>query len=133
MGNLGFRRVQHVSLTRPVHSEEAARAFYGGLLGLTEIERPRALSHMDLIWYAIGDDELHLVAEDNPVNTGSGRHLCMQLSDLPALRRALEAQGYPIEDPVAIPGRPRFFCRDPFGNNIEFTVLEGDFRTLQDQ
>jgi hypothetical protein len=31
-------------------------------------------------------------------------------------------------DQTAIPNRPRFFCRDPFGNLIEFTTILGDYR-----
>jgi hypothetical protein len=31
-----------------------------------------------------------------------------------------------------IPGRPRFFVRDPFGNLLEITTLEGDYERLEE-
>lgn len=122
-----IERIQHVSLTRPFGSDEQVRAYYGDTLGLEEIKRPGSLSSMDLIWFRLGDQELHLVAEDAPYNTGSGRHLCLVVDDVPALRQKLEDRGHAIEDAVAIPNRPRFFSRDPFGNNIEFTTIVGVF------
>ena len=121
MTNYTFRRVQHVSLTRPRGSEDAVRHFYGEVLGLTEISRPSTLSHLDLVWYSIGDDELHLVAEDDVDNTNSGRHFCVQVSDLQAVRDRLAASDVRIWDTTPIPGRPRFFCADPFENSIEIT------------
>jgi len=54
------------------------------------------------------------------------RHLCLEVEDLEALRRQLQAAGYRPYDDIPIPNRPRFFCRDPFGNLIEFTTLLGD-------
>lgn len=126
MTTFTIQRIQHVSLTRPRGSEEAARAFYGGALGLTEIPRPSTLSHLDLIWYSIGDDELHLVAEDNPDNTNSGRHFCLQVSDLQAVRDQLTAHNVRIWDTTPIPGRPRFFCADPFENSLEITEFRAE-------
>lgn len=125
-----FRRIQHVSLTRPHGSADTTRAFYGHVLGLVEISPPTALAHLDIIWFRVGDngDELHLIGEDAPINTGSGRHLCLEVSNVPELRARLVEQGHVPEDTTFIPGRPRFFCRDPFGNNIEFTTIEAAFQ-----
>jgi len=82
-----------------------------------------------LIWFKVGEDgdELHLVAEQDPVNTGSGRHFCLVVEDLEATRARLEERGYPTEETTPIPNRPRFFCRDPFGNTIEFTTILGPY------
>ena len=124
MSKLNFRRVQHVSITRPRGSEEQTRRFYGEVLGLAEVPVPETLGHLELIWYGIGADELHLVAEDNPDNTNSGRHLCIEVDDLEALRRRLAEGAIPVRETTPIPGRPRFFCADPFGNGIEFTQIE---------
>jgi len=57
-------RVQHVSLPRPPRSDEATRAFYGTLLGFEEIPAPASLADLDVIWYRLGDAELHLFAEE---------------------------------------------------------------------
>jgi hypothetical protein len=37
--------------------------------------------------------------------------------------------GIETTDRTPIPNRPRFFCRDPFGNLIELTTIMGDYRT----
>lgn len=123
-------RIQHVSITRPPGSEQQTRAFYGELLGLEEVPPPVALKHMDLIWYRLGDTELHLIAEP-PVTDTSGRHLCIEFDDIDALRARLQAAGYSPSDSTAIPGRPRFFCRDPFGNSIEFTTILSNYLDQQ--
>ena len=120
-------RLQHVSLPRPPGSDDAARAFYGGLLGLTEIEPPPTLPGLDLIWYQLGDaTELHLFAEGPMGQDHSGRHFCLAVEDVVALRARLEQAGVSVVGDIPIPGRPRFFVRDPFGNLIEITTIEGD-------
>lgn len=124
MTTFTVKRVQHVSLSRPHGSEVAARDFYGNLLGLVEISPPESLRHLDLIWYRLGADELHLIGEDAPENTGSGRHLCIEVDDLAALRTRLDAAAVSTRDATPIPGRPRFFVVDPFGNGIEFTEIQ---------
>ena len=123
MSTFDIRRIQHVSVTRPQGSGEQARAFYGQVLGLPEIPPPESLRQFDLIWYQLGTDELHLVGEENPDNTNSGRHLCIEVSDLAALRQRLDAANIAVHEAPPIPGRPRLFCTDPFGNRIEFTEI----------
>ncbi len=124
MATFRIKRVQHVSITRPRGSHDQVRAFYGDILGLAEITVPATLRHNELIWYQAGDDELHLVAEDYPDNTKSGRHLCLEVDDLAALRERLGPSGVEIQEATPIPGRPRLFVLDPFGNGIEFTEFE---------
>lgn len=118
-------RIQHVSIPRPPGSHEQARGFYGALLGLEEIPVPESIRDLDLIWYRLGDTELHLFAEA-PVADSSGRHFCIEVQQLEEVRQRLRAAGYEPWNPTRIPGRPRFFCRDPFGNTIEFTTIVGD-------
>lgn len=120
-------RIQHVSIPRPPGSHVAARAFYGGLLGLEEKPVPETIRHLDLIWYNIGEGlELHLFAED-PLDDRSGRHFCIEVDDLDATRAGLTGAGYEPWDPEPIHNRPRFFCRDPFGNTVEFTTILGSY------
>ncbi|MGQ0551018.1 MAG: VOC family protein [Armatimonadota bacterium] len=57
------------------------------------------------------------------------RHICLEVPDLDPARRQLEQAGYTPYDTTPIPNRPRFFCRDPFGNLVEFTTLLGDFKS----
>jgi catechol 2,3-dioxygenase-like lactoylglutathione lyase family enzyme len=124
-------RLQHVSVPRPAGGEALARAFYGELLGLEEIPVPKSLGDRNLVWFRIGENtELHTFPEDNTAPT-SGRHLCIEVDDLKGMQRKLAAAGYAPWDAAVIPGRPRFFCRDPFNNQIEFTTIEGDYLQLQ--
>ena len=124
-------RLQHVSIPRPPGGEAATRAFYGDLLGLAEMAPPNSLNSIELIWFKIGDDaELHVFRED-PLDDPSVRHYCLVVEDLAILREKLSAAGYAPYDDMPIPGRPRFFCRDPFNNIIEFTTIEADYRQAQ--
>ena len=124
-------RLQHVSIPRPPGSDVTARAFYGDLLGLEEIPPPRSLAGLDLIWYRLGDGELHLFAEEPMGQDHSGRHLCLAVDDVETLRERLETAGRSVVGTIPIPGRPRYFTRDPFGNLLEITTIEGDYRELQ--
>ena len=99
-----------------------ARAFYGGLLGLEERDVPPKLDSSELVWFRVGDElELHVYETDDRPN--GSQHFCLRLDDgLDELRRRLEAAGGPVDDTTEIVGRPRFMCRDPFGNRVELTV-----------
>jgi catechol 2,3-dioxygenase-like lactoylglutathione lyase family enzyme len=120
-------RIQHVSVPRPPGSHEQTRAFYTELLGLVEKPVPKTIEHLDLIWYGIGGDmELHLFTEE-PLDDRSGRHFCLEVDDVQAIRVLLESSGYRPWDAEPIHNRPRFFCRDPFGNTIEFTTILGSY------
>jgi catechol 2,3-dioxygenase-like lactoylglutathione lyase family enzyme len=125
-------RIQHVSIPRPPGSEATTRAFYGELLGLEEAPVPQSIQHLDLIWFRLGNMELHLFAEES-INDSSGRHYCLVVDNLKEARDRLVEAGYAPWDTIPIPGRPRFFCRDPFNNTIEFTTIEGNYLELEAQ
>lgn len=124
-------RIQHVSIPRPPGSDAETRRFYGGILGLEEIAPPKALYALDLIWFRLGETELHLFAEEPSGQDHSGRHLCICLDDLQVIQDRLEAAGVAVVGTIPIPGRPRFFVRDPFGNLIELCTIEGDYASLE--
>lgn len=126
--------IQHVSIPRPPgpESREQARAFFGELLGMSEIPVPESVEHLDLIWFQVGDLELHCFAEE-PADDPGGRHFCLVVDDVSAMWQQLQSAGYEPWRPESIPGRPRFFCRDPFGNIIEFTTIEGDYLEFESQ
>jgi catechol 2,3-dioxygenase-like lactoylglutathione lyase family enzyme len=117
-------RLQHVSIPIPSGGEAAARSFYGGLLGLEERSVLPHLAPDGFIWYRTGapDLELHLFIGTDPPE--DARHLCFELPELEELRARLEAAGHGTREPTPIVGRPRFFCRDPFGNQIEFARID---------
>lgn len=118
-------RLQHVAISRPPGSDHAARAFYGSVLGLPEIAPPANLASLELIWYALAHEtELHIMVEEPMGQDHSGRHFCLAVDDLEELRARLDAAGITAVHDLPIPGRPRFFIRDPFGNLIEITSIE---------
>lgn len=126
-GHLTVRRLQHVSVPRPPGNDahQRAVAFYQDLLGLKEIPKPSTFTDIDVTWFLLGDTEIHVYASDTgEPGPDSGAHFCLVVADLPAARRALETAGYLCSVPAKIPGRPRFNSHDPFGNQIEFTVIE---------
>ena len=55
--------LDHVQVAMPAHRETEARAFYAGLLGMTEIEKPAHLAVRGGLWFAAGDRQLHLGVE----------------------------------------------------------------------
>lgn len=125
--------IQHVSIPRPpgAESREEARRFFGGLLGMEEKPVPKSIQHLDLIWFGVGDRELHCFSEE-PIDDPSGRHFCLVVEDVDDVRAKLTEAGYAPWSPEDIPGRPRFFCRDPFNNIIEFTSIRGNYLELEE-
>jgi catechol 2,3-dioxygenase-like lactoylglutathione lyase family enzyme len=117
-------RLQHVAIARPPETDDAARAFYGNLLGLTEVAPPASLQSLGVLWYQIGaGSELHIFVEEPLGQDHSGRHFCLAVADVEALRLRLIAAGIRVAADVPIPDRPRYFVRDPFGNLIELTTV----------
>lgn len=114
----------------PPGTQDAVRAFYGGLLGLEEKSPPSSLSHRQLVWFAAGEGEmeLHFMPDPNPPDGTDRRHICLVVEDLEEYRGRLTQAGVTIIPADPIPFRPRFFCRDPFGNLLELTTIQGDYR-----
>ena len=117
-------RLQHVSIAIPPDGADAARAFYGGLLGLEERDVLPKLDPAYFIWFRVGGDlELHLMLMDEA--PADRPHLCLVVEDdLAGLRERLESGGVETRDGTELVGRPRFTCRDPFGNQIELAEFE---------
>jgi catechol 2,3-dioxygenase-like lactoylglutathione lyase family enzyme len=121
-----LRRLQHVSSPFVDGDQAALRAFYGDLLGLREIETPSALAHLKLVWFSAGDGmELHFFG--SAASQASQRHFCFDIDDLDETKQRLQKAGHEPYDDTPIPTRPRFFCRDPAGNLVEFTSIEGSY------
>lgn len=111
--------LDHVQIGMPVGGEEAARAFFGRLLGLSEIPKPAEMSARGGCWFAVGPHQLHLgvEAEFRPAKKA---HVALATNDVMTLQRALDAAGYVTAADTPVAGRNRFFTHDPFGNRIEF-------------
>ena len=111
----GGARLDHVQVAMPAGREADARAFYGDLLGLTEVAKPAALSAAGGVWFGEG---LHLGVE-TPFVPARKAHPALAVSDLALVARRLEAAGYEVAWDTRIPGVRRFHTSDPFGNRVE--------------
>lgn len=116
-GSLGLFRVAHVNLS--VDDVEAARRFYGEVLGFEAAPRPADAGRAGC-WFSLGSCELHVSLEPGADNAGSKRHVAFEVEDLAAVRARLSSHGVPLEEARPIPGMERFFARDPAGNRLEF-------------
>jgi catechol 2,3-dioxygenase-like lactoylglutathione lyase family enzyme len=123
--SIEYRRLNHVTIAVPAGEHDKARAFYGGVLGLTEVERPGALGSVyDLIWYECLDILLHLDFTPPWVKPAENRHVALEVKNIKAVRAYLEGKGAEIREAVLIPDRERFYVLDPFGNYFELIEMK---------
>ena len=112
--------IDHVQVAIPAGSEDEARRFYGGLLGMTELAKPPALAGRGGCWFFAGQAVLHLGVEQ-PFQPAGKAHPAFTVTDLDELFRLLAEHGYPgVRADGQLPGIRRFHVLDPFGNRIEF-------------
>jgi catechol 2,3-dioxygenase-like lactoylglutathione lyase family enzyme len=110
--------IDHVQLAAPRGCEAEARAFYGGLLGLEELEKPEPLRARGGCWFRAGPHELHVGVEE-PFAPARKAHPGLVVDDLGALAERLRAQGIEVTPDETIPGVERAYVADPFGNRLE--------------
>lgn len=111
--------LHHVQLAIPSGGEEESRAFWGGVLGLEEVEKPAVLAARGGCWFRGGGLEVHLGVEDDFVPARKA-HPGILVSGLARLGEALEAAGVEVTWDQEFPGHDRFYAADPFGNRLEF-------------
>jgi len=112
--------IDHVQIAAPQGCEREARAFFGGLLGLPEIDKPEPLRSRGGCWFKVGSRQLHIGVEDD-FRAAAKAHPAFATSDVRSLFARLEAAGIPCKWEDAVAGLRRFYVRDPWGNRIEFT------------
>jgi catechol 2,3-dioxygenase-like lactoylglutathione lyase family enzyme len=115
--------IDHVQLAMPAGGEKKARAFYAGILELTEIPKPPNLAKRGGAWFGAKNTKIHLgvEAEFHPARKA---HPAFRVQGLKQLRAKLEAGDYPTIEDEPLAGYQRFYVNDPFGNRIE--CLEPD-------
>jgi catechol 2,3-dioxygenase-like lactoylglutathione lyase family enzyme len=57
--------IDHVQIAAPKGCEREARKFYGKLLGLPEIRKPRKLQEKGDVWFRLGDSQLHVGVQED--------------------------------------------------------------------
>ncbi|MBI1815756.1 MAG: VOC family protein [Deltaproteobacteria bacterium] len=113
-------RLHHAQISIPQGSEDQARQFYCGVLGLREVEKPEELRGRGGLWLQVGDSQVHVGTEDGVDRTATKSHVAYEVSALASWRARLEQHGTTTLDGIPIPGYTRFEFRDPFGNRVEF-------------
>ncbi|WP_374526759.1 VOC family protein [Novosphingobium sp.] len=114
----GLVALDHVQLAMPAGGEDAARAFYTGLLGLPEVAKPPVLAARGGCWFESAAVKLHLGIEAD-FRPARKAHPALLVDDLAALGVLLGAAGHPVTPDDALPGTARGYVDDPFGNRIE--------------
>jgi catechol 2,3-dioxygenase-like lactoylglutathione lyase family enzyme len=117
--------IHHVQVSCPPGAEDEIRAFYGGVLGWTELPKPPALARRGGCWFLVPgvggpDGELHVGVEAD-FRPARKAHPAFVV-DVDAVARVLAEAGYSVRwaDPDEIPGRRRFHTDDAVGNRLEF-------------
>ncbi|MHB9861170.1 VOC family protein [Streptomyces sp. YIM S03343] len=111
--------VDHVQLAAPPGSEDRLRAYYAGVLGMTEIPRPPVLAARGGCWFQAGPVQLHL-GIDQDFRPAEKAHPGLRVTGIEAYAARLSASGAPVAWDDALPGHRRFYSADPVGNRLEF-------------
>jgi hypothetical protein len=87
-----FTAIDHVQLAMLPGEEEVARAFYSGLLGMTELPEPPELAKRGGCWFESGGVQLHLGVEQD-FRPAKKAHPALRCVDYPALLQTLRGFG----------------------------------------
>jgi len=127
-----YEELHHVGIN--VTDEEKAKHFYSTILCLQEIERPNF--DFEGAWYAIGQQQLHLlvrpdsqtIRSDKGLNSREG-HFALRVKDYEQTLRWLQQNHVEVlEKPNSMSGFAQIFCADPDGNLIELHVEQKDLQ-----
>ncbi len=112
--------LDHVQVAAPPGCEAQARWFYGTLIGLPEVDKPKPLRARGGAWFGLGDAQLHVGVEE-PFAPARKAHPALRWSDdeLLAVAERLTAAGAPVRWDTELPSVRRFFTEDPWGNRLE--------------
>ena len=110
--------LDHVQIVIPVASESRARAFYSGILGFTEIEKPPQMAERKSLWFVAGAVNLHLGIELD-FTPAKRAHPAFVVEDLDAILAACERAGIAVKPDTSFNGFRRVHVFDPFGNRLE--------------
>ena len=106
--------LDHVQVAAPPGCEVEARAFYGDLLGLVEVEKPQSLRGRGGVWF----EQLHVGVEED-FRPARKAHPALRVSDIDALATRLTSLGRLVEWDDSLPDIRRFYTSDPWGNRVE--------------
>lgn len=110
--------LDHVQLAIPIGGEDQARAFYHGVLGLTEVPKPGEMAARGGCWFENSSVKVHIGVEAD-FRPAKKAHPAFQVGDLDALSTVLSEGGWVVKPDSELTDYKRIFTEDPFGNRIE--------------
>lgn len=111
--------VDHVQLAAPPSSEPLLRAYYTGVLGMSELAKPPVLAARGGCWFGAGTAVLHLGVEAD-FRPARKAHPGIRVTGIHAFAARLREQGAKVVWDYDLPGHERFYSEDPVGNRLEF-------------
>ena len=111
----------HLYLLAPGASAAEVRQFYADALGLPEIPKPQSLANASVLWFDAGSVVFHIGYPQS--GTVGGGHTALAVEDVEAARARFLRLGLAVDDTVIPMGYPRFYLRDPWGNQFEVLPL----------
>ena len=121
MRGFTFNAVDHVNVTCPEELEREVVDWYERCLGLERVAKPEGTRNAGA-WFRAGDQQVHVSVD--PHNPPQKAHFGLVVDDFDAVIATLRAAGCHIEQARVIPGRRRFYTRDPAGNRIEIGTVD---------
>jgi catechol 2,3-dioxygenase-like lactoylglutathione lyase family enzyme len=115
---MAIKSLDHIQLAMPHSREAEARAFYDGLLGICEVQKPANIAKRGGCCFERGSLKVHFGVEANFLSARKA-HLAFIVDDLASLSAALVKAGHPVRTDEPLDGHSRVFVDDPFGNRIE--------------
>lgn len=103
----------------PEGAEGEARDFYGGVLGLPEVDKPSDLQSRGGCWFRSSPVEVHL-GVDPDFRPATKAHPAFIVDSLDHVGERLANAGYEVDGDTQVSGFNRFYAADPFGNRLEF-------------
>jgi catechol 2,3-dioxygenase-like lactoylglutathione lyase family enzyme len=126
-------RLHHVQLAIPAGGEDAAREFWIGGAGWSEVPKPPALAGRGGCWFRRLDAEGRVLAEIHcgvegdfmPAAKAHPALLLDSVKELEALGARLPLHGGAVDwsERHTFDGYERFHASDPFGNRIEVLAV----------
>ena len=146
MDGFDVLELDHVTVTSPVELESEVIQWYEQVLGLVRVDEPEGSGEAERLAtggaerlatggaerlatgskgarFSLGRGQLHLSLD--PHNPPRKPHFAISVRDFEGVVEHLRGHGCHIEQATEIPGRHRFFTRDPAGNRIELFALDG--------